>query len=158
MSQLSEYRVRLKPYDPKKGHKIRQYMVFGIRFEESKGWYRVPAVFIRYNNENEPESQIDVVDYLRQVRQDNDDPDSPLAFDVCTPAEAKALDDAVKAAKARAVASAENPRPIDLVSPGLGQPRPISKKRKAAQPEVPAAPVKRGRGRPPKAKPIPPMQ
>ena len=33
--------VRLKPHDPKKGHVIRRYTAFSIRFEEARGWYKV---------------------------------------------------------------------------------------------------------------------
>lgn len=69
--------VRLKPYNPKRGHLLRRYTVFGIRFECEKGWYEVDD---------------DIAIYLKTVHQDNNDPDSKDAFDVCTLDEAKELD------------------------------------------------------------------
>lgn len=65
--------VRLKPHNPKRGYKLKRYTVFGIRFQGDRGWYMVdPAV----------------ADFLKTVHQNNNDPDSPPAFDVCTKQEA----------------------------------------------------------------------
>ena len=69
--------VRLKPHDPRRGYKLRRYTYRGIKFQEERGWYRVDK---------------DVADYLRDVRQVPSDEHAPLAFDVCTADEAKALD------------------------------------------------------------------
>ena len=69
--------VRLKPHDPRRGYKLRRYTYRGIKFQEERGWYRVDK---------------DVADYLREVRQVHSDEHAPLAFDVCTADEAKALD------------------------------------------------------------------
>jgi hypothetical protein len=69
--------VRLKPYDPRRGHVLRRYTYAGIKFQEERGWYRVEKV---------------VAEYLRNVREVPSDRYSPLAFDVCTEAEAKALE------------------------------------------------------------------
>ena len=69
--------VRLKPYDPRRGHRLRRYTYRGIKFQEERGWYRVDKT---------------VADYLRQVRQVASDEHAPLAFDVCTAEEAKSLD------------------------------------------------------------------
>ena len=69
--------VRLKPHDPRRGHVLRRYTYRGIKFQEERGWYRVEKA---------------VADYLRDVRQLATNPHAPLAFDVCTPDEAKALD------------------------------------------------------------------
>lgn len=69
--------VRLKPYDPRRGHVLRRYTYRGIKFQEERGWFRVPK---------------DVADYLRAVHQVPGDEHSPLAFDVCTEAEAKGVD------------------------------------------------------------------
>ena len=69
--------VRLKSHDPRRGHVLRRYTYQGIRFHEERGWYRVEKP---------------VADYLRTVRQQAGDPYSPLAFDVCSDEEAKALD------------------------------------------------------------------
>ena len=83
--------VRLKSYDPRRGNVLRRYTYGGIKFQPERGWYRV---------------ETPVADYLRAVRQQPSDPYSPLAFDVCTDAEAKALD-AIEAdeAKVRKTAS-----------------------------------------------------
>ena len=69
--------VRLKPYDPRRGYVLRRFTFRGIKFHEERGWYRVDK---------------DVADYLRSVRQVASDKHAPLAFDVCTEAEAQALD------------------------------------------------------------------
>ena len=69
--------VRLKPYDPRRGHVLRRYTYAGIKFQEERGWYRVEK---------------SVAEYLRSVRPVAGDEVTPLAFDVCTEEEAKALD------------------------------------------------------------------
>lgn len=69
--------VRLKPFDPRRGHLLRRYTYRGIKFQDERGWYHVPQ---------------DVGEYLRTVHQVSGDEHSPLAFDVGTEAEAKALD------------------------------------------------------------------
>ncbi len=69
--------VRLKPYDPRRGHVLRRFTYAGVKIHEERGWHRVSK---------------QVADYLRGVRQVNGDDYSPLAFDVCTDEEAKALD------------------------------------------------------------------
>ena len=75
--------VRLKPHDPRRGHVLRRYTYRGIKFQEERGWYRVDKA---------------VADYLRDVRQSASNPHAPLAFDICTPDEAKALDSEEKEA------------------------------------------------------------
>ena len=94
-------RVRLKPHDPKKGHVIRRYTAFGVRFEEARGWYKVSD---------------EVASYLVTVHQRPGDDDSPLAFDVCTDDEAKALE-VVEKKKAEERARAAEPnvaQPYDV--------------------------------------------
>lgn len=79
--------VRLKPYDPRRGHVLRRYTYAGIKFQEERGWYRVEKT---------------VAEYLRAVHEVPTDRYSPLAFDVCTEAEAKALEaNEVDAAKVK---------------------------------------------------------
>lgn len=109
--------VRLKPHDPKKGHVIRRYTAFGVRFEEARGWYKVSD---------------EVAAYLATVHQRPGDEDSPLAFDVCTDDEAKALEAAEKKkAEERARAAEPNvaqphdisERTPDLTTSDIPQPR-----------------------------------
>jgi hypothetical protein len=69
--------VRLKPYDPRRGHVLRRFTYAGVKIHEERGWHRVTK---------------QVADYLSGVRQVANDEYSPLAFDVCTDEEAKALD------------------------------------------------------------------
>ncbi|WP_223643797.1 hypothetical protein [Corallococcus sp. EGB] len=69
--------VRLKPYDPRRGFVLRRFTYAGIRFQDERGWYRVERK---------------VGEHLRAVRTVPTDRYAPLAFDVCTEAEAKALD------------------------------------------------------------------
>lgn len=74
---MSTYLVRLKPYDPRRGHLLQRFTYAGIKFHEARGWYRV-----------EP----DVAEYLRTVHQRPSDQHTPFAFDVCTDDEARALE------------------------------------------------------------------
>ena len=69
--------VRLKPFNRKRGHVLRCYTYRGIRFLERRGWTRVRK---------------DIADYVQAVHQIPGDEDSPLAFDVCSETEAKAID------------------------------------------------------------------
>jgi hypothetical protein len=69
--------VRLKPYDPRRGHVLRRYTYAGIKFQEERAWYRVEKP---------------VAEHLRAVRQVPTDEHAPLAFDVCTEAEAQAIE------------------------------------------------------------------
>jgi len=71
------YLVRLRPHDQRRGHVLRRYTYQGIRFHDSRGWYRVEAK---------------IAEYLRGVRQVATDEHAPLAFDVCTADEARAID------------------------------------------------------------------
>lgn len=77
--------VRLKRYNPKKGHNLRKYGLWGYIFKEEQNWYRVPAK-ITYDGKVR-----DLQDYLENVHQDNEDPDSPFAFDVVTEKEAERI-------------------------------------------------------------------
>lgn len=74
---MGTFLVRLKPYEPRRGHVLRRYTYCGIKFHEERGWYRVEAP---------------VAEYLRAVHQIPSDEFSPLAFDVCTEAEARVLE------------------------------------------------------------------
>ena len=40
--------VRLKPYDPRRGHVLRRYTYAGIKFQEERGWYRVERPVAEY--------------------------------------------------------------------------------------------------------------
>ena len=70
--------VRLKPHDPRRGHVLRRFSYQGIKFHDDRGWYRVEK---------------SVADYLGKVHQVPGEGHTPLAFDVCTPKEAEALDE-----------------------------------------------------------------
>ena len=85
--------VRLKPYEPKRGHVLRRFTYRGVKFQDDRGWYRVER---------------EVGEYLRGVRQTPGDEHSPPAFDVCSGGEAKALDaKEEKEAKVRKTATDE---------------------------------------------------
>lgn len=87
--------VRLKPYDPRRGHVLRRYTVslWDTRFEVQRGWYEVPDEWAAY---------------LRTLRQNANDSYSKEAFDVCTRAEAERID-ALEAAAADPKAGAAHP-------------------------------------------------
>jgi len=74
---MDTYLVRLKPHNPRRGHVLRRYTYRSIKFQEDRGWYRVDRK---------------IAEYLRGVRQVAGNEHSPLAFDVCTPQEARAID------------------------------------------------------------------
>ena len=69
--------VRLTAYNPRRGQMLRRYVYDGVKFQVECGWYRVSK---------------EMAEYLKGVRHEHDDPNSPPAFDVCTEQEAKALD------------------------------------------------------------------
>lgn len=86
--------IRLKPLDLKKGHVIRRFTAFSNTFVEARGWYRVSD---------------EIATYLGTVHQVPHDEDSPLAFDVCTEQEAKAIEqDEQRKAEERARAATPN--------------------------------------------------
>jgi len=93
--------VRLKPYDPRRGFVLRRYTYQGIKFHEERGWYRVDK---------------SVADYLRGVRQVAGDAHAPLAFDVHTESEAKALEAEQDAA---ATVRKKATDPVEAVAPSV---------------------------------------
>lgn len=95
--------VRLKPYEPKKGHVLQRYTAFSIRFEERRGWYKVTD---------------EVATYLGTVHQTPGDDDSPLAFDVCSEEDAQRMEAAEKK-KAEDKARASEPHVTDVVAKDL---------------------------------------
>ena len=139
--------IRIKPYDPKRGHLVRRYTVFSIRFDESRGWYRVAD---------------DVADYLAKVHQRPHDEDSPLVFDVCTEDEAKALEEAErKKAEERAKAAEPNvASPYDLTTADLASRRvgSIPAAPAASAPPAPEAPAAPPAAPPPPAPPPAPAK
>lgn len=143
-----EFWVRLKAYNPRRGYKLRSFMAFGLKFEEARSWYKVPEVIVRRNEDTREKEQINVIEYLSAVREDNNDTESPLAFEICTKEEALAADAAAKRAKEKAVALADSPNPVDFVS---------TEERSRPEPRSlavdPAGKPKGKRGRPKKVKP-----
>lgn len=98
--------VRLKPFNVKKGNKLRRFLVFGYKFLEERGWYKIPR---KTDHQKMPATavsppvfeEVDVIEYLREVHNDNEDPDSPLAFDIVdTLKEAQEIDKREAKAKA----------------------------------------------------------
>ena len=118
---MSKVYVRLKPYDPQRGHVLQRYSFKGICFHASRGWYTPPK---------------EVADYLKTIHQIYDDPHSPLAFDVCTEAEAREID-------TKEFQEEQPKRPVDQANPVV--PR--------GEPESEDSPKPARRGRPRKSKP-----
>lgn len=88
--------VRIKPYDPKRGHRLRVFIhgPTGKRFDEKKGWYRVPR---------------HVAMQLAEIHVNEADDRSPFAFDVMSAEEAKRVDQVEKKiAEKRALAEEPN--------------------------------------------------
>ncbi len=95
MAESSLY-VRVKPYNPKKGHLTRRHFdgTYGHKFLEGKGWYEVSAEEGRH---------------LRRTLQNAYDPDSPEVFDVCTLAQARELEAEERIKKESVAASPDAP-------------------------------------------------
>lgn len=72
----SQMYIRLKPYNPKRGHVLRRYSFSGLRFYEGR-WYKVPETLAQD---------------LSELHQRHGDEDSPYAFDVATQGEARAIE------------------------------------------------------------------
>lgn len=126
MAALDSLWVRLKPRNEKKGILLRRYSAFGMRFDEKLGWYVVPAMINLSDGR-----KVNVREYLSHVLTDNDNPDSPLAFDVMTEQEARALDAKErKAAEQRASAIDARPMsPVDMTTADLRHDLPASVER-----------------------------
>jgi hypothetical protein len=94
--------ARLKDYDKRRGLVLRCYTYRGIKFLPERGWIRVTK---------------EVGDYLRTVRSEPRDPNAPLAFDVCTDDEARALE----AAEKREAATRQNATTDIELTPARGE-------------------------------------
>ena len=152
--------ARIKPRDERKGRKLRNWhTAFGMHFSEEQGWYIVPRYIDLVDGR-----RIDVADYLSRVRNDNENPDSPLAFDVMSEKEALQLDEKERKAAEERVRP-KDARPVKAVEMVVARDREVAIKpsgsgdmtssdlrrfREGTEEEEtqPAMPVKRGRGRP----------
>ncbi len=105
-TETQSFYVRLKPRDEKHGHRLRTFAVYGQTFEEELGWYVVPEYVRTLDNKSGQKKAVNLIEYLREVRQ-SEDQDSPLAFDVCTKAEAAAIDRAEETARNKRVKAIE---------------------------------------------------
>ncbi len=106
--------VRLKPYDPRKRHVMRKFThgPTNSRFEEHMGWYRVSA---------------SLAEELALVLEIRSDESSPRAFDVCTQAQANAIDQRERRVRLRA----DSDDPNDLTSEDLHRRDASSMRRRA---------------------------
>lgn len=86
--------ARLKPLNERKGHKVKLYMIAGLRFYVERGWYEVSD---------------EIAEKLRGLHQDHYDLESPLLFDVVTPAEAETMERSERAAAATTRATVQQP-------------------------------------------------
>lgn len=68
--------VRIRPYNPKRGQTMQTFGYRGHRFKVDQGWYRV---------------SLDIAQHLKTVRCSDINPESQLAFDVCTESEARKI-------------------------------------------------------------------
>ena len=94
--------ARLKPYNEKRGHVVRIYMIAGLRFDVDRGWYEVDDA---------------LAEELSKLTQNYDDPESPELFDVVTKEKAEQMEQAEADAEERAKATARRP-----ASPSAGRP------------------------------------
>lgn len=115
---MAQMVAKLKTYNPRAGMLLQRYTYRGIRIEEGKGWYRVPS---------------DVAEYLERVRQTDGDENSPLAFIVCTEAEAAKMQEADFRKKVSQGAVGPGDAPVMV-------PRETVERERAPAPAVPKAP------------------
>lgn len=76
-AEPSLWYVRVKPYDPKKGHHVQRYTFRSVVYREDRGWYTI--------------ADEKLAQRLKKIRQDSENSNSPRVFDVCTRAEALAI-------------------------------------------------------------------
>ena len=122
--------VRLHPISKRQGYVMENYHYAGIRFQAGRGWMEVPRT---------------VAEYLRGVHEIPDNPASPLAFDVCTRAEAEKKEAEEKRNAEMAVAAANAPRVSPMVA-GDFTTDDLPRSEPAPAPE-PAPPAKAPKGR-----------
>lgn len=91
-----ELMVRLKPYKPEKGFKVRRYHIAGMLFREDRGWYKT--------------SDLAVLKLLAQQKQDAYEEEAKPIFDIVDQAEAAKID-ARERKPGRAEAGEPNPLP-----------------------------------------------
>ena len=82
---MATHFVRIKPFNPKKGYKVRTYTYGGTKYVEEQGWYQV--------------ADDKLAAELRELTQAAYDGESPPLFDVCTRDEALAIEKRERAAK-----------------------------------------------------------
>jgi hypothetical protein len=104
--------VRIKPRNVRKRPNPQRYTIFGLRFEEERGWYEIArtaeaVVSGEYQ-------AVDVAKFLSEVRE-GEDPNAPLMFDVCSEKEAKEIQTREHRQKAEsAAAELETDTPAEL--------------------------------------------
>jgi hypothetical protein len=76
---MAQILVRIHPQNPKTGHFKAVFTWRGVKFTVENGWYRLP-----YNTEGQKQ----FVEELKAFRQDDNDENTQLVFDVATPEEA----------------------------------------------------------------------
>ena len=125
--------IRLKRYDPRHGFVLKQYGYKGMKFLESEGWYIVDD---------------EVADYLEEnARQRAGDPGAPAAFDVCTEAEARRIDEkeAIEEKPRRPAEKARSVAPRGKKAPKAKKTRKGSRKAKPKK-DPPAKKTKNEKG------------
>lgn len=129
--------------EDRRHHKVQRMIVFGFLFVEERGWYRLSL---------EPSQWA----YLAQLRQKQEDPHTPLVFDIATEAERRGIDERERRERLAARAGV-SPADVDLTTRDLQAesidmaPAPGTPKRGRGRPRTDPPSVvapKRGRGRP----------
>jgi hypothetical protein len=132
--------VRIKPYNERRHQLLRRFSIYGMRFEEARGWYIVPSEIELANGK-----VVNLAEVLRNKRVDNEDANSPLAMDVMTEQEAKSLDEAQRkeAEERKAALDANRVLPPPDLSPAEGEEQDVvhrrssrSRSRKTSTPGV----------------------
>lgn len=116
--------ARVKPYNKRRGHLVRILNFKGIKFDATKGWYRVDDA---------------TAAAISSIHQDQNDIESPLVFDVMTEGDARNLE------KAEAKKVEERAKATDPIDAALDKATTTTEALPKAEPEKPARRARRPR-------------
>ena len=94
--------IRIHPLLPQRGYRSQRFSIYGYLFEEKRGWYVATFSDEQWR-------------YLRNVHNDENNPDSPRVFQIVDEAGKKEIDEADRQVKIQALAQPQA-SVVDLTS------------------------------------------
>ena len=122
--------VRIKPRNDRRGNRARRFMIFGIRFEEEKSWYKVSGQISAVVGGEE--TRVNMRKFLSVIRNDNDDPESAPVFDIVNSLEEAQAIDAAEEAERKGDRSRR--APVDATTADLAGGTPVIRTGKPGRP------------------------